>query len=180
MCIGSYVYYFLIIIWVVRRSLYHIFLKYICRIYFVCRIHSSFVFVRVQIISTYQFFPVSCDFPLSACFSTLRRLVQRAEAQAFADDNGLLYVEASAKSAEGVDGWLSLSHSHSNLCFKWLMAEDLYTIDAFIRTAESVWEKQKQGGFQRRNSNLGDDVRTLAFVLPFYNCTYVQNIIYFG
>lgn len=31
-------------------------------------------------------------------------MVQRAEAQAFADDNGLLYVEASAKSAEGVDG----------------------------------------------------------------------------
>ena len=61
-----------------------------------------------------------------------------------------------------------LSHSHSNLCFKWLMAESLYTIDAFIRTAESVWEKQKQGGFQRRNSNLGDDVRRLAFVLPFY------------
>eukprot|EP01035_Chromulina_nebulosa_P025824 gene25823-33731_t len=51
-----------------------------------------------------------------------KRVVQRAEAQAFADDNGLLYVEASAKSAEGVD-------------------------DAFIRTAESVWEKQKQGGF---------------------------------
>lgn len=38
-----------------------------------------------------------------------RRVVQRAEAQAFADDNGLLYVEASAKSAEGVDG------THPNL-----------------------------------------------------------------
>ena len=49
---------------------------------------------------------------LNLCPLTNRRVVQRAEAQAFADDNGLLYVEASAKSAEGVDG------THPNLCMQ--------------------------------------------------------------
>lgn len=76
----------------------------------------------------------------SPLYYIYRRVIQRAEAQAFADDNGLIYIEASAKSAEGVD-------------------------EAFMKTAESVWEKQKQGGFQRRNSNLGDDVRNLYSVL---------------
>jgi hypothetical protein len=47
-------------------------------------------------------------------------MVQRAEAEAFAEENGLMYIEASAKSAAGVD-------------------------DAFIMTATSVWEKLHNG-----------------------------------
>jgi len=65
-----------------------------------------------------------------------KRVIQRAEAQAFADENGLLYVEASAKSAEGVD-------------------------EAFMRTAECVWEQMKTGNFSRRSTNVGDDNGTV-------------------
>ena len=102
-----------------------------------------------------------------------RRVVQRAEAQAFADDNGLLYVEASAKSAEGVDG------THPDLYIQMVYDSCIlsHLIDAFIRTAESVWEKQKQGGFQRRNSNLGDDVRFLLKYMHTY-CTYIHTYIH--
>jgi hypothetical protein len=37
------------------------------------------------------------------CSAVCRRQIDRAEAQAFADENGLSYVEASAKNADGVD-----------------------------------------------------------------------------
>jgi hypothetical protein len=67
----------------------------------------------------------------------LRRVVQRSEAQAFADENGLEYIETSAKSADGVD-------------------------DAFIRTAERIWEKQKNGGLSRKNTGAADDTVTLG------------------
>lgn len=56
-----------------------------------------------------------------------KRVIPRAEAQAFADENGLEYIEASAKSAEGVD-------------------------DAFVHTAERIWEKMKSGGMGMRKS----------------------------
>ncbi len=49
-----------------------------------------------------------------------RRAVSAEEAQAWATENGLLYVEASAKSAEGVEA-------------------------AFMRTAASIWEKTANG-----------------------------------
>ena len=45
---------------------------------------------------------------------------------------GLFYVETSAKSADGVD-------------------------DAFLKTAEAVWDKMKNGSWTRKNTNLGDD-----------------------
>ena len=58
---------------------------------------------------------------------TNRRVITRAEAQLFADENSLNYVETSAKSAEGVD-------------------------EAFMRTAECVWEKQRTGGLDRKHT----------------------------
>jgi len=63
-----------------------------------------------------------------------KRVIQRAEAQAFADENGLEYIEASAKSADGVD-------------------------DAFVRTAERIWEKMKTGGMGMRKSTGADGER---------------------
>jgi hypothetical protein len=66
-----------------------------------------------------------------------RRVVQRSEAQAFADENGLEYIETSAKNADGVD-------------------------DAFIRTAERIWEKQKTGGLARKSTGVHDDTVTLG------------------
>ncbi len=50
-----------------------------------------------------------------------RRVIQRSEAEAFAKENGLLYIEASAKTAEGVDS-------------------------AFIDTAKDVMIKNKAKG----------------------------------
>lgn len=66
-----------------------------------------------------------------------KRVIDRAEGQAFADENGLDYVEASAKSAEGVD-------------------------EAFMGTCAKVWEKMKNGDFARRNTGRGDDRDTVA------------------
>jgi hypothetical protein len=57
--------------------------------------------------------------------------VDRAEAQAFADENGLSYVEASAKNADGVD-------------------------EAFMSTCEKVWDNMKNGVFSRRNTARAD------------------------
>jgi hypothetical protein len=65
-----------------------------------------------------------------------RRIITRNEAQQFADENGLSYIETSAKSAEGVD-------------------------DAFMQTAERIWEKQKSGGLSRSVTRNGEDVRPL-------------------
>jgi len=66
-----------------------------------------------------------------------KRVVTRNEAQAFADENGLVYIETSAKNADGVD-------------------------DAFIRTAERIWEKQKTGGLSRKNTGAHDDTVNLG------------------
>jgi hypothetical protein len=68
-----------------------------------------------------------------------RRVIQRAEAQAFADENGMEYIETSAKSADGVD-------------------------EAFMSTAERIWEKSKSGGIARRTTGLGggDDTVNLG------------------
>jgi len=63
---------------------------------------------------------------------TTKRVITRTEAQQFADENGLTYIESSAKSAEGVD-------------------------DAFMSTAERIWEKQKTGGLSRSVTRNGDD-----------------------
>mmetsp|Transcript_2955 Transcript_2955/g.4558 ORF Transcript_2955/g.4558 Transcript_2955/m.4558 type:complete len:207 (-) Transcript_2955:170-790(-) len=60
-----------------------------------------------------------------------KRQVDRAEGQAFADENGLGYVETSAKNADGVD-------------------------EAFMSTCEKVWENMKNGVFSRRNTVQGD------------------------
>lgn len=56
---------------------------------------------------------------------------------AFATENGLEYIEASAKTADGVD-------------------------EAFIGTAERIWDKIKNGGL--KNPAGGDDVRLLCSV----------------
>jgi Ras-related protein Rab-2A len=61
-----------------------------------------------------------------------KRVIQREEAQSFADENGLFYIETSAKSADGVD-------------------------DAFLKTAEAVWDKMKNGSLTRKNTNVGED-----------------------
>lgn len=60
-----------------------------------------------------------------------RRSVTAEEAQQFADENGLLYLETSAKTAEQVD-------------------------DAFIRTANSIWTLQKEKGIRlpRKTTNV--------------------------
>lgn len=62
-----------------------------------------------------------------------RRVVLRSEAESFARENGLaFYAETSAKSADGVD-------------------------DAFMKTAEAVWDKMKNGSLTRRSTNVGGD-----------------------
>ena len=63
-----------------------------------------------------------------------KRIIQRHEAQAFADENGLDYVEVSAKTAERVD-------------------------EAFLRTAETIWEKINSGGMGSKD--LLDEKETL-------------------
>lgn len=62
---------------------------------------------------------------------TSKRQIDRAEAQAFADENGLSYVEASAKNADGVD-------------------------EAFMSTCEKVWDNMRNGVFSRRNTTRTD------------------------
>eukprot|EP01038_Epipyxis_sp_PR26KG_P004954 gene4954-6927_t len=57
---------------------------------------------------------------------TVKRVIQRAEAQAFADENGLDYVEVSAKTAERVD-------------------------EAFLRTAETIWERAHNNGGNQKD-----------------------------
>ncbi len=80
--------------------------------------------------------------PSEFLFLYLRRVIQRAEAQAFADENGMEYIETSAKSAEGVD-------------------------EAFINTAERIWEKSKNGGLARRTTaGAGDDTVNLGGAKP--------------
>jgi Ras-related protein Rab-2A len=54
------------------------------------------------------------------CDLTQKRIVNRSEAESFAAGNGLRYVEASAKSATGVD-------------------------EAFLVTAATIWEKVNAG-----------------------------------
>eukprot|EP00981_Chlorochromonas_danica_P001090 scaffold247_cov172-Ochromonas_danica.AAC.5 len=66
-----------------------------------------------------------------------RRVITREEGQAFADDNGLDYIETSAKSAEGVD-------------------------DAFISTATRILEKQRSGVLTRSATHVGDDTVRLG------------------
>lgn len=66
-----------------------------------------------------------------------RRVITREEGQAFADDNGLDYIETSAKSAEGVD-------------------------DAFISTATRILEKQRTGVLTRSATHVGDDTVRLG------------------
>lgn len=62
-----------------------------------------------------------------------KRVIERNEAQAFADENGLDYIEASAKSADGVD-------------------------EAFMSTCEKIWQKMQSGDFMSRSSTRhGDD-----------------------
>eukprot|EP01033_Poteriospumella_lacustris_P010804 gene10804-7689_t len=63
-----------------------------------------------------------------------KRVIQRPEAMAFATENGLEYIEASAKTADGVD-------------------------EAFIGTAERIWDKIKNGGL--KNPAGGDDRDTV-------------------
>ncbi len=55
------------------------------------------------------------------------------EAKAFAAENGLYYIEASAKTGEGVD-------------------------EAFLGTAQRIWDKLMtgQGGLVRRTTMIGD------------------------
>jgi hypothetical protein len=68
--------------------------------------------------------------------------VDRAEAQAFADENGLSYVEASAKNADGVD-------------------------EAFMSTCEKVYDNMKNGVFSRRNTTRtdgGGEVRAMMWI----------------
>jgi Ras-related protein Rab-2A len=65
---------------------------------------------------------------------TSKRVIQRAEAQAFAEENGLEYIEASAKTSDGVD-------------------------EAFIGTAERIWDKIKNGGL--KNPANGEDKDTV-------------------
>lgn len=61
-----------------------------------------------------------------------KRVVQRSEAEMFATQNGLaFYVETSAKSSDCVD-------------------------DAFMKTAQAVWDKMKNGSIVRRSTNVGD------------------------
>jgi len=78
----------------------------------------------------------SDHFPYTSQRLHFRRQIDRAEAQAFADENGLSYVEASAKNADGVD-------------------------EAFMSTCEKVWDNMRNGVFSRRNTTRtdGGDVR---------------------
>eukprot|EP01035_Chromulina_nebulosa_P021365 gene21365-27678_t len=60
-----------------------------------------------------------------------KRQVQRNEAEAFAAENGITYVETSAKTADGVD-------------------------EAFLSTASRIWEKMIAGGLVRSTTLFGD------------------------
>lgn len=56
------------------------------------------------------------------------------EAQAFAAEHGITYIETSAKTAEGVD-------------------------EAFLNTANRIWERLVAGGLVRSTTYLGDRVK---------------------
>lgn len=59
-----------------------------------------------------------------------RRVVPREDAEAFAEENGLEYIETSAKSAAGVD-------------------------DAFLRTTNNIWQRLLAGGLVRKTTTIG-------------------------
>ncbi len=61
---------------------------------------------------------------------TKKRVVSREDAEAFAADNGLEYIETSAKTAAGVD-------------------------DAFLRTTNNVWTRLHTGGLTRKTTTIG-------------------------
>jgi Ras-related protein Rab-2A len=64
------------------------------------------------------------------CDLTKRRIVKREDAENFAEENGLEYIETSAKSASGVD-------------------------DAFLRTTNNIWNRLLQGGLVRKTTTIG-------------------------
>ena len=68
-----------------------------------------------------------------------RRQVQRAEAEAFANEHGTGYIETSAKTAEGVD-------------------------EAFLDTANRIWDRLVAGGLMRNTTYLGGDKVKLSAV----------------
>lgn len=106
-----------------------------------CKVSISLICIIIYAITSFSF----------------RRVIQRAEAQAFADENGLLYVEASAKSADG-----EFSAYLHDVCLLRTMRAGVD--EAFMRTAECVWEQMKTGGFSRRSTNVGgEDVSFHAY-----------------
>lgn len=60
-----------------------------------------------------------------------KRSIQTSEAEAFASENGLVYIETSAKTGDGVD-------------------------EAFLNTATRILEKQQNGGLARSTTMIGD------------------------
>ncbi len=64
------------------------------------------------------------------CDLVKRRVVPKEDAEVFAQENGLQYVETSAKSAAGVD-------------------------EAFLTTANNAWTRMISSGLVRKHTNLG-------------------------
>ena len=64
------------------------------------------------------------------CDLVKRRVVPKEDAEQFAEDNGLEYIETSAKSAAGVD-------------------------DAFLKTTNNIWSRQLAGGLARKTTTIG-------------------------
>lgn len=88
-----------------------------------------------------------------------RRAVSTEEGQQFANENGLIFIETSAKSAENVEevsNLLSTLHNSAFSCFYVLLYKvnpdvSIHLPQAFINTAKQVYEKIQQGVFDVSN-----------------------------
>jgi Ras-related protein Rab-2A len=74
-----------------------------------------------------------------------RRAVSTKEGELFAQENGLIFLETSAKTAANVEAVYNIYSSPSSFCQFRLSFLQNNLSQAFIKTAESIYEKIKDG-----------------------------------
>lgn len=86
-----------------------------------------------------------------------RRAVSTKEGEVFAQENGLVFLETSAKSAANVEmvGWTFV------LCFSLILMLPFFS-QAFIKTAENIYEKIKEGLYDPSREGNGVKLGVMA------------------